>query len=205
MKMLFAGGSKSGKSMAAQKAAQDLAGGSRSLYYVATMIPSDDEDRARIAAHIEARKGWGFETIEQGRNIGDLLTDSGAGRDGGPPIGRDGVLPIDRDGVPPIDKDGVFLIDSVTALLGNEMFPSSGDVDHEAARRIAAELADFAGQVRDVIFVSDWIFADAAPQWGMYDELTEEYRRGLAEINRSLASLCDRVFEYSAGMKTEWK
>ena len=189
MKMLFAGGSKSGKSMAAQKAAQDLAGGSRSLYYVATMIPSDDEDRDRIKAHIEARKGWGFETIEQGRSICDLLADPGVVRDGGLPI----------------DKDGVFLIDSVTALLGNEMFSSSGDVDHEAARRIAAELADFAGQVGDVIFVSDWIFADAAPQWGMYDELTEEYRRGLAEINRSLASLCDRVFEYSAGMKTEWK
>ena len=181
MKMLFTGGSKSGKSMGAQEAARDLAGGSRSLYYVATMIPSDDEDRDRIKAHIEARKGWGFETIEQGRSISDLLAD------------------------PSADKDGVFLIDSVTALLGNEMFPSSGDVDHEAARRIAAELADFAGQVGDVIFVSDWIFADAAPQWGMYDELAEEFRRVLAEINRSLASLCDRVFEYSAGMKTEWK
>ena len=189
MKMLFTGGSKSGKSMGAQEAARDLAGGSRSLYYVATMIPSDDEDRDRIKAHIEARKGWGFETIEQGRSICDLLADPGVVRDGGLPI----------------DKDGVFLIDSVTALLGNEMFSSSGDVDHEAARRIATELADFAGQVGDVIFVSDWIFADAAPQWGMYDELTEEYRRGLAEINRSLASLCDRVFEYSAGMKTEWK
>ena len=205
MKMLFAGGSKSGKSMAAQKAAQDLAGGSRSLYYVATMIPSDDEDRARIAAHIEARKGWGFETIEQGRNIGDLLTDSGAGRDGVLPIDRDGVPPIDRDGVPPIDKDGVFLIDSVTALLGNEMFGLSGDVDHRAARRIATELADFADQVRDVVFVSDWIFADAAPCQGIYDELTEEYRQGLADVNRQLAGLCDKVYRYSAGIGTEWK
>ena len=56
--------------MYAQKIARDM---SRQqgvpLYYLATMIPVDDEDRARIARHLSEREGWGFETIEQGRNI----------------------------------------------------------------------------------------------------------------------------------------
>lgn len=177
MKMLFAGGAGSGKSMAAQEAARDLAGSLGGLLcYVATMIPSDDEDRARIAAHIEARKGWGFTTIERGKDICGLETEPGA----------------------------VYLLDSVTALLGNEMF-GGGGADLEAPSQLCRELADFAAKSENVIFVSDWIFGDAPEGSGSYDPLTERYREGLAMINNRLASLCDRVFECSAGMRTEWK
>ena len=43
------------------------------LYYLATMIPVDDEDRARIKRHLKEREGWGFETIEQGQDICQCL------------------------------------------------------------------------------------------------------------------------------------
>ena len=67
MKILIVGGSKSGKSMAAQRIARMLAArGSCPAYYWATMEPSDSEDEKRIARHLEARAGWGFETIECG-------------------------------------------------------------------------------------------------------------------------------------------
>ena len=72
MNVLISGGAKNGKSFYAQQIASDLAD-CGPLYYIATMIPRDDEDRARIARHIKEREGWGFETIEQGRNIAALI------------------------------------------------------------------------------------------------------------------------------------
>ena len=52
MTILLSGGNKNGKSGYAQDIAVKLADGGK-LYYVATMIPYDDEDRARVARHIE--------------------------------------------------------------------------------------------------------------------------------------------------------
>lgn len=97
MKILIVGGSKSGKSMAAQRIARMLAArGSCPAYYWATMEPSDSEDEKRIARHLEARAGWGFETIECGRNTSAFSASV---------------------------RGGCVLFDSVTALLANEMFP----------------------------------------------------------------------------------
>ena len=61
MNVFISGGAKNGKSMFAQRAAKEMAEekGAR-LYYVATMIPHDEEDEARIARHIREREGWGF-------------------------------------------------------------------------------------------------------------------------------------------------
>ena len=89
------GGAKNGKSGFAQDLAVQLARGEK-RYYVATMIPVDLEDRERIRKHVADREGLGFETIECGA---DLLTCLN------------------------YDKNGSFLLDSVTALLQNVMFP----------------------------------------------------------------------------------
>lgn len=43
------------------------------LYYLATMIPHDEEDEARIRRHLSEREGWGFDTIEQGEHICEAL------------------------------------------------------------------------------------------------------------------------------------
>jgi len=45
------------------------------------------------------------------------------------------------------------------------------------------------------VFVSDFLYADA----GRYDELTEAYRKGLADIDRALAARCDCVAELCGG------
>ena len=68
MRILILGGSKSGKSMLAQRLAKGLAAGNK-LYYWATMEPMDGEDDARVARHRRERDGWGFETVERGRNL----------------------------------------------------------------------------------------------------------------------------------------
>lgn len=47
----------------------------------------------------------------------------------------------------------------------------------------------------NIVFVSDFLYADA----GRYDELTEAYRKGLADIDRALAARCDCVAELCGG------
>ena len=201
MNIFISGGCKNGKSYYAQQLAKRQAEGGRPLYYLVTMEPVDEEDRARILRHRREREGWGFTTLERSRGIGGLDA----------------------------DFSGSFLLDSVTALLSNEMFltsqpagPSSIDhsagssptdqpagsspsgrldgsagfeVDRTAYLRVAEELVTLAEKSGNVVFVSDYIYSDAV----QYDELTELYRKGLAWIDRALAQKCDAVIEVAYG------
>lgn len=188
MNVFISGGCKNGKSYYAQKQAKELAAGGP-LYYVATMIPHDDEDRGRIKRHLSERDGWGFETIERGRNISGILTELS------------------------VDLGGTFLLDSVTAVMENEMYPvelRGRDIiflgeDAEAPKRVTTELSDFAKAVRraggSAVFVSDGIYTDI----GEYSASTERYRRALAEADKAVACLCDRVVEVAYGQIEEWK
>lgn len=170
MIIFISGGAKNGKSTIAQDLAVQLAAGGVH-YYVATMIPADDEDRERIRRHLEDRDGMGFETIEVSRNILSCLEEA--------------------------DRSGTFMLDSVTALLLNELFPdpTGGDMDVEAARRCGDDVVKFAESVGNAVIVSDFIYSDAA----RYDEITETYRKCLADIDRKLAAASDVVIEVAAG------
>ena len=68
MMIFLSGGAKNGKSTLAQELAVKLSGEGK-RYYVATMIPTDDEDLARIRRHVADRDGLGFETIECSKNM----------------------------------------------------------------------------------------------------------------------------------------
>lgn len=170
MTYFVSGGAKCGKSALAQNLAVALADGGKH-YYVATMISSGKEDDARIRRHIADRDGMGFETVECFRNILDCLETA--------------------------DADGVFLVDSVTALLQNSLFPAEKnyELDLDAAKRCSDELVEFASKVRHAVFVSDYIYSDAE----RHSETTVLYRKCLADIDRRLAWVCDTVVEVAAG------
>ncbi|MBQ7874533.1 MAG: bifunctional adenosylcobinamide kinase/adenosylcobinamide-phosphate guanylyltransferase [Oscillospiraceae bacterium] len=169
MRIYISGGAKNGKSMFAQEIAKKLSSEGH-LWYLATMEPHDDEDLARIARHRDERAGWGFRTAEWGRNI---------------------ALHCEE-----IDCKGTYLVDSVTALLSNEMFSGmSGEINKNAADKTAEELLAFSEKAENVVFVSDNIFCDAA----FYDEWTDSYREGLAKVDRTIAEKCDVVAEFSCG------
>ncbi len=170
------------------------------LYYLATMIPADDEDQARIRRHLSEREGWGFDTIEQGCNILNCLPVSPLSDDSQGPTAP---KPLTLSGAP-IDSDGVFLLDSVTALLSNEMFLPDGTVDLEAGKRLAGELATFAQRTGNTIFVSDYIYSDPR-SFDDQDDYTEVYRRSLALLDRTLAQICGQVIEVTFGMKYLYK
>ncbi len=174
MTVFLSGGAKNGKSYHAQRISKALSRGAP-LYYIATMIPHDSEDNARIARHLREREGWGFETLECPVRLLSCL---------------------DRS-----DNRGTYLLDSVTALLSNEMFSPEGEIDRSAPERVVRELTEFAARAANAVFVSDFIYSDAM----LYDEMTEAYRKGLALCDAALARCCDSVIEVSGGVMTAHK
>lgn len=178
MNLFISGGCKNGKSMYAQKWAFDLARKENlPLYYVATMKTKDSEDEARVRRHRQERAGWGFETIECATDICSCLEDKN------------------------VNRNGVFLLDSVTALLENEMFGEDFVLDEDASRRTAEQLVEFAKMTGNTVFVSDYIYGDAMIPEGS----TQEYMRGLAHCDRVLAKICDHVIEVSVGSAVQYK
>lgn len=170
MTLFLSGGAKSGKSSLAQELAVKLAGDGK-RYYVATLIPSGKEDQERIRLHLEDRDGMGFETVECFCDAMDCLAIA--------------------------DADATFLVDSVTSLLQNALFPveKGYTMDLTGAQRCGESLLRFADCVRNAVFVSDNIYCDAS----FYSETTESYRRCLASIDRQLAARCDAVIEVVSG------
>ena len=131
MNVLLLGGSKSGKSSAGQKMVKLLSNGGRMIYWAA-MEPVDEEDEARIKMHIIDRAGWGFETVECGKDI----------------LNRAGEV-----------EGASVLFDSITALLANEMF--GGDFpDSSAAERAAESLIELSEHTKDLVCVCDEVFRD---------------------------------------------
>ena len=70
-----------------------------------------------------------------------------------------------------------------------------GEYDEDAAEHVAEDLLKFAELSGNVVFVSDYIYSEAR----VFDDFTENYRRGLALIDRALASKCDLVCEVICG------
>ena len=166
MRIFISGGCKNGKSYYAQCLAKKAKKAKEvPLYYIATMAPVDGEDNERIARHRKEREGWGFKTIEQPRDIENILQKC--------------------------DTNGSFLLDSLTALLANEMFQPAGK--SYQLEKISAGLSEILNRVNDIVVVSDYIYSDAE----IYEPLTEEYRKSLAVLDRLAAKLCDAVLEVS--------
>ena len=172
MNYFLSGGAKNGKSSLAQRIVCAQPG---PRYYLATMIPHDDEDLLRIRRHIDDRAGLGFATVECGTDILSAL-------------GR-------------MDPGGAVLLDSVTALLSNEMFRADGSVDAAAGERLAGDLVRFAELASNVVFVADFVFSDGRD----YGELTEIYKKALGHIGVKLAAACCNVAELSASIPVWYK
>lgn len=171
MKILLTGGAKNGKSHIAQDLCRRLSSEDK-RFYIATMIPHDEEDLLRIKKHIADRNGLNFRTLECGIDIKNAIS-----------------------AVQAVGGGSCILLDSITALLANEMF-LDGNVNMLAGSKVAQDLVDFAKALENAVFVSDGIYSDSF----LYDEITESYRQGLALCEKKLASVCDCVIEMVCGV-----
>jgi adenosylcobinamide kinase/adenosylcobinamide-phosphate guanylyltransferase len=134
VKIFISGGCKNGKSTHAQRIAKIQHNQLNKLYYIATMIPKDDEDHARIERHISERKGMGFKTVELPKDI----------------IKLSGIC----------EKNSSILLDSTTALLSNEMF-TENKFNPSAHLKIGKELNSVLDIFSDIVIVSDFIYSDS--------------------------------------------
>ena len=178
MTIFISGGCKNGKSSIAENCCTALAQGGP-LYYIATMQAFDDEDRDRIKRHRESRSGKNFITLEQPLHILDCLKNS--------------------DGM-----NGTYILDSVTALMINELYSNTGAMgedtydmtsDPMAAERVSNDLIELCKKVKNIVFVSDYIYSGI----DAYSEYTEDYLKALSFVDRALAKECDAVAEVCIG------
>lgn len=212
MKILISGGAKNGKSMYAQKIAKAMSVEyDVPLYYVATMEPTDEEDENRIKRHVQDRAGWGFTTIEEPHKLVNVFSE----RDKGFMAESDNAdnlyntdnadnanyLDIKCMGKPPVNPKGVFLVDSLTALLGNNMFGKNGSMNLDCFDDVRDDIYRFSMTASNIVMVSDAIGCDGMK----FDKVTEAYRMTLARLEREIASYYDRVTEVSVGQIIEWK
>jgi adenosylcobinamide kinase/adenosylcobinamide-phosphate guanylyltransferase len=94
-----------------------------------------------------------------------------------------------------IEYDDTILIDSITSLLTNEMFITN-EIIKNPSEKILRDLKKIMNNAKNTVIVSDYIFNDAI----QYDEVTENFKKELAAINKGLAKYCDNVMECSFGI-----
>lgn len=198
---LVYGGSGSGKS----KFAEELAVSTKAerKYYVATMQIYDDEGRKKVSRHRKLRAGKGFVTIEQPVCIGaaaERIKSDVAARHN-----QQEARTAEMLQAAPTAKTAV-LLECVTNLVANEMFPSESDAGQSESfygleesvvvSRIKSGLEKLFSFADDIIIVSGNVFDDGAE----YDESTLAYMRALGAVNAFIASKSDEVYEVVAGI-----
>ncbi len=153
MMILITGGSASGKSALAEKAAATLATGPAA--YIATMQVLDDESRQRVKRHRAMRSGRGFETLES---------------------------PLALPGGTAITRYNTALLECVSNLLANRIY-SGGQTPQTAALSITREVGKLAGRLPNIVIVTNDIFSDGggySPETSAYLAALGQINRSLA-------------------------
>ena len=148
-----------------------------------------DEDRERVKRHRMLRKDKGFITLEQPRDIGDV------------------VERLD-------DEKSDILLECMSNLVANEMFTfdnSDEEFDTKSEEKIFEnnpfyninlglkiknDVKKLYERCENLVIVSNNVFDDGI----IYDESTVEYIKALGDINKFLAELSDEVWEVVAGI-----
>lgn len=217
MVILISGGCKNGKTSVAEKIINNISGG-KNMYYVATMIPYDNEDKIRIAKHIEERSKYNFKTIEIEDSVNPIFDELSKYSNIDFKIkSSDNSKLIEDTSLQ--EKETLFhpafLFDSITAYLLNHIIDRKGEFDdnnlkdnkktdidfndEKVAEKIITDFQKLINMSRasniDIIFVSDYIYGDV----DLYDDFVKYYARSLGSVDSFVAKSADAVIEVSAG------
>jgi adenosylcobinamide kinase / adenosylcobinamide-phosphate guanylyltransferase len=168
------GGARSGKSTLAQSMANTM---SKSVLFVATAEPLDDEMKERIEKHRSGRPPT-WQTLEARQNIGQHLLSHN------------------------IDND-LILIDCITLLLANVIGDKKNSIEIENS--IVSELNDLAYSLQTIeksfIIVSNEVGLGIVPE----NHLARLYRDYLGKANQLIAELSNEVYFMTAGIPLKIK
>ena len=130
MMILVTGGAASGKSEFAEEITIEK--GKRNLIYIATMIPSDEEEtKEKINRHKAMRMSKGFLTVE---------------------------APFDLSSVE-VSAESTVLLECMSNLLANEMY-CKGRNKENAAEEILKGIMDLRRNCKNLIIVTNEVFSD---------------------------------------------
>lgn len=174
--IMVTGGSRSGKSVLAEQKAVEF--GKRSVLYMATAIPVDDDMKERIRIHQERRDPeWG--TYEGYRGLGDVVRET---------------------------EKNTILLDCVTVLITNIVFEEERDFDTISKEEIADLEADVMRELGNIIKGArdgNKTLIMVTNELGM--SMVSSYRLGriftdmAGKANQLIASLSDEVYVSISG------
>ncbi len=181
--IMVTGGSRSGKSVIAEKKAKEC--GKRSVLYLATAIPVDDDMKERIRIHQERRDPeWG--TYEGYRGLGDVVKNT---------------------------EKNTILLDCVTVMITNILFEEEErDFDQISAREVEnleneviRELSSLVKAIRDddknLIIVTNEVGMSVVPSY----RLGRIFSDISGKANQVLASFSDEVYMAVSGIPLRLK
>lgn len=176
MLYVITGGSGSGKSEFAESIAVDIYKNKfqkGKLYYIATMIPYDDECIKRIVRHRNMRSEKGFDTIECFCGIEKLE----------------------------FSESDVVLIECMSNLIANEMYSDKGrikgrgDICNMAESGVVKGILKAEKDAGAVVVVTNEVFSDIC-----CDDESRRYLKALGYANRRLCDKADGAAEVVCGI-----
>ncbi|WP_406544600.1 bifunctional adenosylcobinamide kinase/adenosylcobinamide-phosphate guanylyltransferase [Pseudobutyrivibrio sp.] len=180
---LIYGGSSSGKSSYAEDYV--CKSNYKNKYYLATMVPYDEESKERVKRHRELRAGKDFVTLEHSVDITDAIPE---------------VLTVDSGDFSTdsrLSQEDIILLECMSNLVANEMF-RDGQVfpSDYCIKKIMEDVKELHQKVKNIVIVTNNVFEDSAE----YDEGTKDYLRALGKINQNISALADEVYEVVVGI-----
>lgn len=181
MMELVTGGSGSGKSAYAEnmvcqsrRRLQEKEKREIPLYYIADMFPYGRETEEKIENHRQMRAGKGFHTLEWYQDLAGKLTGEDA----------------------PDLSGACVLLECVSNLTANEMYMESGAGENTVEAAVSG-IRLLKERCRHLVVVTNEVFAESEPD----SPEMSVYKKNLAQINRALAEMSDRVSEVVYGRR----
>ncbi|RFU67947.1 bifunctional adenosylcobinamide kinase/adenosylcobinamide-phosphate guanylyltransferase [Bacillus sp. V59.32b] len=173
--IFVSGGVRSGKSRFAEQLAINLANHhNRTLYYLACGRPGDPEMQERIARHKSDREnGAGhWVTLEY-------------------PVAIEAAVPL-------LDSNSIVLLDCLTTLLNNEMFPSASNMDEwedpaflaSVKERLLDAIKEIRERAASLIVVSNELLHAPITD----DGVNHAYSKMIGGIHQEMVAMSDRAY-----------